>query len=149
MDELNDNQNFPPEEQPQNPYSEQPPYVQPIINQPNNFPPYQQIPPQPPYQYYYAEQNKPKDGSGMAIAAMVCGIVSIVLNCIFFIAFPSSIAAIILGIICLAKKKIGKGMAIAGLVCGIIGLISSIAIILFYIIVILEDINSSSGYPFY
>ena len=91
MDELNDNQNFPTEEQPQNPYSEQPPYVQPMTNQPTNFPPYQQIPPQPTYQYYYAEQNKPKDGNGMAIAALICGIVSIVGSCF---TFPCSIAAI-------------------------------------------------------
>lgn len=130
MDELNDNQNYSPEEYPKNPYNEQPPYVQPMINQPNNIPPYQQIPPQTPYQYYYAEQNKPKNANGMAIAAMVCGIVSIVGS---YIAFPCSIAAIILGIICLKKKTSGKGMAIAGLVCGIISIIFMIALIVFCI----------------
>ncbi|HNX64680.1 MAG TPA: DUF4190 domain-containing protein [Oscillospiraceae bacterium] len=146
MDELNDNQNLPPQEPLESPYTQQAPYVQPMINQPNNIPPYQQIPPQTPYQYYYAEQNKPKDGNGMAIAAMVCGIVSIVGYCI---AFPCSIVAIILGIICLKKKTNGKGMAIAGLVCGGIGFTISIAIIIFYVIAISLGLSSSKGYPFY
>lgn len=146
MDEQNDNRNFPPEEQPKNPYDEQSSYVQPMTNQPNNIPPYQQIPPQPAYQYYYEEQNKPKDGNGMAIAAMVCGIVSIVGYCI---AFPCSIVAIILGIICLKKKTNGKGMAIAGLVCGGIGFTISIAIIIFYVVAIALGLSSSKGYPFY
>lgn len=145
MDELNDNQNPPPEEQPQNPYSGQTQYIQPMTNQPNNIPPYQQIPPQPPYQYYYAEQNKPKDGNGMAIASMICGIVSLVLSCIVFLSIPSSIAAIILSIICITKKKSGKAMAIAGLVCGVISIIFIIALI-FYSINLINGLNLEDFY---
>ena len=110
MDELNNNQNPNPQEPQENPYVQQPQenpyiqqpqeptYVQPMANDSNNMQQYQQTPPQAPYQYdYYQEQAAPKGGNGMAIAAMVCGIVSVVGYCI---AFPCSIVAIILGIIC-------------------------------------------------
>ena len=60
-------------------------------------------------------------GKGLSIAAMILGIVSVVLCCIWYIAIPCAILAIIFGII--GKKRDGRGMAIAGLVLGIIALI--------------------------
>ncbi|MCL2050201.1 MAG: DUF4190 domain-containing protein [Lachnospiraceae bacterium] len=64
--------------------------------------------------------------SGLAIASLVCGIVSFA--CCYF-SFFVSIAGLIMGIISLVKKQNGRGMAIAGII------ISSLSI-LFYIIVI-------------
>ena len=53
---------------------------------------------------------------GLNIAALVLGIVSIVLWCLWYISIPCSILALIFGII--GIKKAGKGMAIAGIVTG-------------------------------
>lgn len=59
-------------------------------------------------------------GKGLSIAAMVLGIVSVVLFCVSYISIPCAILAIIFGIV--GKKKGGRGMAIAGLVLGIIAI---------------------------
>ena len=59
------------------------------------------------------EENKV---SGLAISAMVLGIVALVLWCIWFVSIPCSIIALVFGII--SVKKNGKGMAITGIVTG-------------------------------
>ena len=59
-------------------------------------------------------------GKGLSIAAMVLGIVSVVLCCIWYLSIPCAILAIVFGII--GKKRDGRGMAIAGLVLGIIAI---------------------------
>ena len=61
-------------------------------------------------------QEAPKPGKGLAIAALVLGIVS-------FLCFPiiTGVLAIIFGAVAKSKGYPG-GMATAGLVCGIIGL---------------------------
>lgn len=84
-----------------------------------------------PQQQYYSVENMSEDNGyqGVAIAALVCGIVSLVCCpsacCGCFGAFNIlvAIAAVVLGIIALVKKFAGKGMAIAGLVCGGIALL--------------------------
>lgn len=53
---------------------------------------------------------------GFSIAALVLGIVSLVLWCAWVVSIPCSILAIIFGI--LGIKKPGKGMAIAGIITG-------------------------------
>lgn len=57
---------------------------------------------------------------GLSIAAMVLGIVSVALCCIWYLSIPCAILAIIFGVI--GKKRDGKGMAIAGLVLGIVAI---------------------------
>lgn len=61
-----------------------------------------------------------QESKGLSIAAMVLGIISLVLFCIWYISIPCAILAIIFGIV--GKKKGGRGMATAGLVLGIIAL---------------------------
>ena len=59
-----------------------------------------------------------KNSKGLAIASMVCGLVSIVFvwNIFFwFFHLIEAIVGIVLGIISLSQKKDGKGMAIAGI----------------------------------
>lgn len=72
--------------------------------------------------------NEPQN-KGMAIASMVCGIVSIVLICCtYYISIPCAIVGLVLGI--MSNKKYGKnGMAIAGIVCSIITIALSIVFI--------------------
>lgn len=57
---------------------------------------------------------------GLNIAALVLGIISLVLWCVWFISIPCSILALIFGII--GVKKAGKSMAIGGIVTGSIAL---------------------------
>lgn len=67
---------------------------------------------------------------GLAIAAMVCGIVALVLSCcVPYFPVVLSLVAVVLAGVSLSKKMGGKGMAVTGLVCGIIGLIPAIILI--------------------
>ncbi len=59
---------------------------------------------------------------GVAIASLVCGILSLVCCCLSWFSFVLAVAAIVLGIITLVKKYDGKGMAIAGIVTAGIGI---------------------------
>lgn len=63
---------------------------------------------------------------GFAIAALVCGCLSILCcfgSCCFM---PVAIAAIVLGIICIVKDLGGRGLAIAGIITGGIGILLEI-----------------------
>lgn len=86
--------------------------------------------------YYYDgsyQQPAPaQPGKGFGITAMVLGILAIVIAlvscCIpfgYMLTILLGLAAIIFGIIAVAKKR-GKGMGIAGIICGVVGLITSI-----------------------
>ena len=66
-------------------------------------------------QPYRDNTSEQRGGSGMAVASMVLGIVSLVLLCII-IGGPIGLIGLILGIVVLAKNKPGKGYAIAGVV---------------------------------
>lgn len=83
--------------------------------------------------YQPAPAAKP---AGMAIASLVLGIISLFF-CIWYIAIPCGILAIIFGVIAGNKVKQGigggEGMAKAGLIMGCIGLaIDAVAIILLF-----------------
>lgn len=60
-------------------------------------------------------------GNGLAVAALVLGIIGLVLSMVPFIPYPLAILAIIFGAIGI-KKQIKKGLAITGIVTGIITL---------------------------
>lgn len=78
----------------------------------------------------YAASGQPPS-QGLAIAALVCGILSLVGCCLWPVAGPLAIAAIVLGIMTHSKAKAnpgavgGKGMAKAGMITGILGLIGA------------------------
>lgn len=81
-----------------------------------------QMPPQhmSPYAYGNVPVNTAAKTSGMAIASMVLGILSILLCCIVpILPLVMSMLAIIFFIV-RDRNKAGNGMATAGLVCGII-----------------------------
>lgn len=61
------------------------------------------------------------DGKGFSIAALVLGIISLVICCLWYVSIPCAILAIIFGILGI-RKKAGKGMAIGGLVTGVIAI---------------------------
>ena len=82
---------------------------------------------------YYMPPVAPN--SGVAIASMVCGIVSF---CLCYFAVILSIPAVICGHLALSQIKnspmpmAGRGMAIAGLVLGYIGITITLGVILFF-----------------
>ena len=122
---------------------EQPNYQQPNYQQPNyQQPNYQQPNYQQPYQAYQPPVQQPQQPAmGQAIAAMICGIASIV-----FCMLPAGIVAIILSNI--AKKRGNtSGMATAGLITGIIGSIVSVIYIVYIVIVVV--LATSSGILYY
>jgi hypothetical protein len=105
------------------PYSQsQEPPAQPPVP-----PPYAPYPPQP---YGYPPYVPPRPTNGMAIAAMVCGIVGV--------CSPVGILALIFGNV--AKRQIretgeqGDGFATAGIVLGWIGVGATIVLIIYYIV---------------
>ena len=95
----------------------------------------QMPPPQGPVSYGAPNTPNPSQSTGMAVASLICGIMSIVLAffvCLWFLAVPLGLVAVILAII--ARGKIargeagGAGLAKGGLITGIIGIILSIVI---------------------
>ncbi len=71
-------------------------------------------------------------GSGLAIASLVLGIISLFF-CIWYVAIPCGILAIIFGVIAMGKAKTGEaggaGMARAGLIMGCIGLAIDVIVV--------------------
>ena len=83
--------------------------------------------PMPGYGQMIPPQQKPS--VGLAVASMVCGIVSLVFSCcIPVVTYIVALVGLILGGVSLSQKKGGKGMAIAGLVCSIIALVPAVIV---------------------
>lgn len=91
-----------------------------------------------PNQFYNQPPKSPK--MGMAIAALVIGILSMTLCCAggTFL----GLAGLILGIVSLAKNHDGKGMAIAGIITSLIGILVGI-FMLFYIFIFVYAFNET------
>lgn len=81
-------------------------------------------------QNYYGNEPATETPSGMAIAGMVLGILSMLCCCIWYVSAILAILALVFSIITVAKNKPGKGMAIAGIVCGAIGLVMAIVVVI-------------------
>jgi hypothetical protein len=142
----------PPSEDQQNPYAPgQPSYAPATENQQNPYSPAQ------PYAPTYAGQagpfpGGPRPSSGLAVAALVVGIISLVLAWIPVVNLVSilgGIAALILGIVALRKANRGvaggKGMAVAGTVLGGVSLVLAIVVNVFFGVAIDEAINSAES----
>ena len=87
---------------------------------------------QQPYPQYSARSQS--GTNGMAIAGMICGIVSLPTLCCCY-GFPFNILGIIFSTIGLSQikksnpRQAGKGMAIAGLICAILSLVMLVVFI--------------------
>lgn len=84
-----------------------------------------QLPPETPAAIPNA-QSAPRPGKGLAVTALVLGLIGL---------FPlagvlAALAGITLGIIVLAAKKPGKGMGLTGIITGVIGIIGSIVFVI-------------------
>jgi hypothetical protein len=83
-------------------------------------------------QSYNNYQQQPDNNNGMAIGSLVCGIISILVNCCtaWFISLPTAIAGIILGIMTIKNNKAGRTMAIIGIVLSSIGALIGIIVLI-------------------
>lgn len=145
-----------------NPYGQTPPNVNPYSQQTQNANPYDQ-----PYQQQYDQQsgtynqrNIPQQGyvppqygmpyqpyaqnqsTGMAVASLVLGIISICLS-LFMFSFPvlflAPIIGLILGIVFKTKHlPVGKGLSTAGIVTSAIGLILPIILVIIMAVILLS-----------
>jgi hypothetical protein len=124
-------------EQP-NPYGggAPPPYQQPFQQPygappPSGYPPYQQTPPT----------------EGLGLAAMIIGIVSLVLSCGYGVGLLGSPAALIMGRI--SMKRIdrsggrlgGRGLAMTGFILGIVGTVLLVLAIIAVVVIIVVAAN--------
>ena len=103
-------------------------------SEPSGTPPYGPVPPQfeappgypPPYAYGYGYAPPQGGTSGMAIAAMICGICG-------FVCLVPGLVGIVLGIVALPQIKrngqSGRGMAIAGIVVGALWIVGFVLLI--------------------
>ena len=90
-------------------------------------------------------QQKKEQSNGFGIAALVLGIISLILFCTC-INIPLAILAIVFAIIQLvkgAKSGAGKGMAIGGLITGIASLV---CFVVFYVLISIGIIDAGSDY---
>ncbi len=91
--------------------------------------------------------EKPKDKKGMAIAAMILGIVAIVLCLIWYISIPCGILAIIFG--AMALKSTNRGMALSGVITGGIGILLTIIIIAVLVMSVISIYNDAVDSTYY
>jgi hypothetical protein len=153
--------------QPPNPWAAQPPYP-PAQQNPFNNPPGTPYPPHPgqqqPYQYPppnspfgqapgpgapppppYHGYVQPKAGNGKAVAALVFGVLSIVLCWLSFFDAIFVVLGLVFGLIALSEAKRpgagGRSMAISGLVCTVVGAILATVLT----VVLVHAINKCGG----
>lgn len=90
-----------------------------------------QMPPGQPMSYSQPPRS-PQQSVALAVASMVLGILSIALFCVWYLAVPLGIVAVVLGTIAVGKARRGEaggaGMAKAGLITGIIGIVLAIIV---------------------
>jgi hypothetical protein len=122
---------------PNNPYGQQPPpsggYQQPGYGQqyPGEQYPSGGYPQYPGYPGYPGMQGPPREGSGLAVGALVCSILGI------FLCVLVTVAGIIMGHIAYGKAKRGEaegqGVAMAAIVVGYVGIALGIGLTILFI----------------
>ena len=91
----------------------------------------------------YGVPYQPQQSTGMAVASLVLGIISICTG-LFMFSFPflflMPIIGIILGIVFKSKKlPVGKGMSTAGIITSVIGLVIPLALLVFVVVMLVTN----------
>ncbi|KQQ06182.1 MULTISPECIES: DUF4190 domain-containing protein [unclassified Rathayibacter] len=87
--------------------------------------------------------------SGLAITALVLGVVAVVLAVlpfVFGLAFPVAIAGVVVGIIALVRRKAPRGFSIAGLALSVLGFLIAIVVTIVAVVQLataLDDFDAS------
>ncbi len=104
-------------------------------NEPAPTPEYQE-----PYQYNESA-NRPSGGDGKAVAALVLGIISIVLCWVPIVSWICAIIALVMSI---TYKKSGgqekRSLATGGMICAIIGLVISVIVFIVTFVITMNAI---------
>lgn len=83
-------------------------------------------------------EDNNKKYTGLAVASLTLGIISIVTNLFWYISIPAGILAIVFGV--KSIKKFGSKLGKAGLITGIIGISLCLLIYIFILGIALLDI---------
>lgn len=87
---------------------------------------------------------------GLAIAALVCGIIALLAAITVFGGFFFGLVAIVLGIVAVVKARKGTaggfGLGVGGIVCGALGLLIAIALTAMGVAVVGDAINNPEKY---
>jgi hypothetical protein len=89
---------------------------------------------------------RPRGGKGVAIAALVVGIVAVigaVIPFLNYVAFVPAFAAIILGIVSLARRMDGKPLALTGLILGVVAFVLSIVLAIAYTLAFVSAVSGA------
>lgn len=92
-----------------------------------------------PSQEYQPAPAPPQKGSGLAIAALILGIFTLVICLIPVVnnlAYVTGLVAIVLGFLGRRGVRPGKGMALAGIITGVLGVIGAIVSTILYVSVL-------------
>lgn len=119
------------DEQP-SPYGQQPSYGQPEQQQGYGAQPYGTGYPAAQGYGGYAT-GSPGPSSGLAIGALVAGVVALLMFWCAFVGVPVGIAAVVLGVVALNKVKAGtgggRGLALAGVITGGVAILVSVVLV--------------------
>ena len=119
---------------PYSPYGPPPPGYPPSGPPPSwpPTPPGYGAPPPPPYSHY----SQPKPGNGKAIAALVLGILAVVLFWLSVLDAFLIIPAIVFGVLGLTESRRtgnGRGLALAGLICAAVATVAATVFTVFVV----------------
>lgn len=84
-----------------------------------------------------------KDRKGFSIAALVLGILALILSCTVFVSLIFGLIAIIVGVLGLKSSK--RGMSIAGIVTGAIGMVIAVVMAFVWISLGVYIFNNASN----
>ncbi len=100
--------------------------------------------PQGPQQGYAPGGYPPAQPKGLAIAALIVGIASLVFFWFWILGLLGGIAAVILGILALRKRQ-SKGMSLTGVITGGVAVLASIGVLIFSLFVLGSVMNAAGG----
>lgn len=95
----------------------------------------------------YSEPPPPAKSNGLAIAALVLGIIGLVTCWVPFLGLALGVLAVIFGILGLRRRPVGKGMSIAGIVLGALAVIGGILILVLFnfLVSVAEECEQETG----
>lgn len=100
---------------------------------------------QNPYPYMYDPNMFQEKNSGIGIASLIIGIVSICCCCVWYIGAMLGIVGLALGIVALKDNPKQKGIAIAGIVTSSVGLFLTIIFVITMIVLSLVGDGASGS----
>ncbi|AND15313.1 DUF4190 domain-containing protein [Rathayibacter tritici] len=83
--------------------------------------------------------------SALAITALILGIAAVPLAFVPVLGAPAGITAVIMGIVCLAKKRPPKGFAVSGIVLGALGVVLAVVVVVVTVFGVLSAVGKQQA----